>query len=263
MLGLNPTKEKILITLLKTGQCTANDVSRQIGMSKNKVYTVLNDLVDDGLVVVMPKVHRQKMYLLNKTELSSLAAKQKDNLKALLNTLNEISERISLYPDYPMPRPIDEMWVCPRHDSIKQTRELFKEAKKSILISTHVFDWFQDVRDLIVSKTHNDKIHVTVLMTNPRSITSIDQKLQARITERIADLEKLNVDLTLTNVRLPFRGSIVDEHISLIMLFSYPGTEDYSTFTGYCLCRNSAIVRIFVDYFSVLQKKKKDYYGDL
>jgi len=248
LFSISRRKEAVLLSMVG-GPLTASEISRATKLESNKVYSALTDLIADRLVVALPQPHGPKMYCLNNDEIGALLDRTKGKLEVNLKTLTTIREKMDRAPRQPLPRQADEIWTGPPNDSIEQTRKLLEGSRKSVLISTYMFSWYKDIEDILVTKLRK-KIRATTLMINPKSKNVFSPSHSKIIQDKITLLKGLGIDVCLLENRPPFRGIIVDESICLIMMYPFAGETNSETSTGYCICKNSAIVKILASYFA-------------
>lgn len=251
ILEIGHTEESILLALIENGPSTASDIAQKTGIKKNKIYSFLKKLTDERLIDPLPKVHGQEVYRPIKEEIERLTKKSREHVRAVLEDLSKIERRLDNYPQTPAPRLSQEIWIGPPQNAIEQTRRICLQAESSILISTYVFDWLESIENVLFAKSIDQRVPVTVTMMNPASNDRLSPDDRKRIDERIAFLKRRSVNIELTDILPPFRGSIVDRRVCLLMMFPYPKRENYGHPVGYALCRNSAIVELLTTYYNM------------
>jgi len=79
--GLTGNEAKVYFELLRKGSMSANDLSKKIGMDRTLTYTVLNHLIEKGLVNYVIKKNK-KFFEFSCISLSySILGEEKQNAK--------------------------------------------------------------------------------------------------------------------------------------------------------------------------------------
>jgi sugar-specific transcriptional regulator TrmB len=242
-------KEGILWDLITHGPSTAGQISARIGLHKNKVYDFLADLQTEEFVEKHPKIHKDTIYAIDKRKVLHVLENRKRDLQEELIELAQAVDKVKLSDQKMVAQLSGEIWTGKAEDALSQTLTLFSEAKKTIRVSTYVFSWFREAKDVLLSKL-KDGLDVQILMTAPSSPSLLSQSHRATIQELAEFLIHNKAKVYYTQGRLPFRGSIVDDRICVIMMFPY-SMADKETSTGYFICNNKAVVRLLSNYWDV------------
>jgi len=94
--GLTGNESKVYLELLKTEELTANELSKQISTDRTLTYTILNHLIEKGLVSYITKQNK-KFFKAEKPEnLLNPIKKKEFFVKDLITNLNKIQKETSL-----------------------------------------------------------------------------------------------------------------------------------------------------------------------
>jgi len=248
----NP-KNRVLLQLIRCGATTPREISRETGIAKNKVYGILKDLMAENLVYAAYKLGRraETIYAIRENQISDRISKWKGELQDQIAQCEalfcEIKEAKKKVPFGFQP----EIMSGPRKDSEQITIEMIMGARKSILISTYVFTYLERVKAVLLDKARK-AIDIRVLMISPssRKLLSIEHRL---LVQNIADiLRRIGIRVYHSEERIPFRGTIVDERVMLMMTFPFLNARGADEAQGYLLCSNQAIVQSMVGYFELV-----------
>jgi len=252
-------KNRVLLQLIRCGSTTPREISRETGIAKNKVYGILKDLIAEDLVYAAYKLGRraETMYAIRENQIYDRISKWKRELQdqiaeceALFGEIKEAKRKI---PFGFQP----EIISGPSKDSEQVTIKMMMAARKSILISTYAFTYFERVKAILLDKARK-AIDIKVLMISPssRKLFSLEHRVLIR---NIADtLRQIGIRVHHNEERIPFRGTIVDERVMLMMTFPFLNENDTDVTEGYLLCSNQAIVQSMVGYFKLVARVRDE-----
>ena len=146
--------------------------------------------------------------------------------------------------------------VYDRKNTRNVTRELMREAKKEIIISTYVFEWIDDIKDVLIQKI-KEGVEIKVFMTNPESkyiLSPNDKKLAEK---SLKTLKELGCKVYLLNKRLPFRGVIIDDKKLLCIGFQYTEERAFDKSEEYTIIESESQVLTYKDYISSIEEEQK------
>ncbi|MFA6072953.1 MAG: helix-turn-helix domain-containing protein [Candidatus Woesearchaeota archaeon] len=101
--GLTGNESKIYLNLLKQGPLAANELAKNIGMDRTLAYTVLNNLLEKGMISYITKDHKKIFKASKPDNLLNPIKKQEALIETLVSTLkkieksNIISQEINVY----------------------------------------------------------------------------------------------------------------------------------------------------------------------
>lgn len=242
-----PRKE-ILLQMIKTGSCTARELSSVTRIPKNKVYSFLKDLVQLSLVNVFhgPSKKAEATYAIRKEEMLSQLAIWKKTLSRELADCKSLEKQVEseIYAQLLEP----DISTGKEADAESKTIEILRRAKRSICISTYTFSWFDRVLKILLERLKAG-VSVKILLLDPSSkeFFSYEHK---NSTKRISNIcLQMGAEVYHCKSRLPFRGTIVDESVMLMMAFPFLNEQDKNMSTGFVLCSNQALVSSIANYF--------------
>lgn len=214
-MGLNEYQASALSHLMYLGETKATTLSKSSGVPNARIYGVLTELSEKGLINTRPG--RPLLYTpLSPREISEalIADTRAEMRKRLIDVesykdeLVVASEAFYLKASSTKQRtPL--IRVVRRGDvSEEETRKLYRGAKDEILISTRAMEYFDDVKEDLAEATKRD-VKIRVLMFSRESLNSEEaEKRDKSISNMIEILGDL-VEIRVTEDVL-IRGCIVD-----------------------------------------------------
>ncbi len=211
-LGLSKYQTKVLISIMKCGEAKASEISELSGVPRAKIYEVLDQLVDMGLVDKVPSrpvrfrarkpeevLGRLKQNIISEYETRIKFLKQAE--RDLLSVLS------SIYSTNPL-KPKELIRIVSVGDaSEKETRFMYSQAKKEIDIISRSFEYFPKVSKELIEATERG-VKVRVLLLGRDFLTERSLRVQEKVVEILKSIK--NVEIRFSKTILPLRGSIVD-----------------------------------------------------
>ncbi len=209
-LGLRGYQAKVLLALLQCGEAKASEISRLSGVPRAKVYSVLDQLANMGLVDKTPgRPIRYK-------------AKEPEEIVERIRILIEMEyrERLKMIgPELLMKlrkiyRPKEERQtelirvVRVGEPSERETRIMFLEARREIDVISKVFEYYPKVRNELISAAERG-VSVKVLLLSGAMLDEKARAVQSRIVDMIRRDIK-GVEIRFSRGPLPLRGVIID-----------------------------------------------------
>lgn len=90
-LGLTKNEGKVYEQLVRLGKLGSGDLSRESGVSYSKIYTILDSLINKGLVAVIPEKSK-KFVPTNPETLMKLIEKKQENLENIKKKVKEMKQ---------------------------------------------------------------------------------------------------------------------------------------------------------------------------
>jgi sugar-specific transcriptional regulator TrmB len=216
-LGLTEYEVQAYLALVEGDQMTAEEIARNAKIPVPRVYGVLESLNNLGLIVIL-KGRPKKFEIISPSEglQKLLDVRRKaaaDSLKQLELVSNDVREVLSpiFWREKLRIRP-EELLESLENLALaeKRTKQLIKEAKKSIDIFTDLFSWFDMVKSDLI-KARKADVRVRVLM-NVEHATSVTKTLQ-----------KLGIEIRQTpDLKFPVRGTLVDSSKVVFLIWASP-----------------------------------------
>lgn len=252
---------KSLAHLLELGESKAPDISSASGVPKARIYGVLEDLADQGLIEVKPGrptkyrpkspekiIQRMTQNKKNKVEreiekIKSLGESFKSQFRPLYETNSEKTREPLLKT------------VSVGEPSENETEIMYKDAEEEINIVTKSMEWLPNVKDSLLNAIERG-VEVKILLLNPELLEEENIPLQEQ------SLETLREDLPETEIRfsdflLPLRGSIVDssyDYTSGKAIFLVEEREVPLTLRDAAITENPSLVAGMKRYFDLTWK---------
>jgi sugar-specific transcriptional regulator TrmB len=197
------------------GETKATTLSKASGVPNARIYGVLDELSQKGLLIMRPG--RPALYApLSPEEIAD----------ALVSTSREeIRRRLSVVESYrsEFESAASEMYlkagasdqrtslirvVSVGDVSIEETRKLYKSAEETLLISTRAMEYFQHVREDLADALSRG-VHVKILMRSPESLSESDREKQDAILGAIGASFEGGYEVRFSD-EVEIRGCVVD-----------------------------------------------------
>ncbi len=213
-MGLNEYQSSALANLLYLGETKATDLSKASGVPNARVYGVLEELAQKGLVIIRPG--RPLLYAsMSPGEISqALAADARDEIQRRMAAIESVKGQFEAAADAVYMKGSQAKVRTPLFRvvgvgdvSIGETRKLYREAKTELLILTRALEYYQQVSDELRDALSRG-VRVRILLRSratlrPTDAAKRDGSLRA-IAELGGDIEaRVTDDVTI-------RGCIVD-----------------------------------------------------
>jgi sugar-specific transcriptional regulator TrmB len=214
-MGLNEYQASTLSNLLFLGETKATILSKASGVPNARIYGVLNDLSQRGLILKRPG--RPALYTpLSPEEISnSLVLSVREKILEKLSIVDSdkedfenIAEEIYLKAGKVEHRKSLIRIVSVGAASLEETRRIYRLTKNSLLISTRAMEYLDMVVDEL-KKVIDRRIHVKILMRHPNSLTLIDKRKQEESINSLKFFVSDNLEIRFSN-RVEVRGCISD-----------------------------------------------------
>lgn len=241
-------RTEILRQLIKLGSGTPRQLYFETGIPKNKVYGYLKDLRELNLVAVFPGASKkvEAMYAIKKEEILNHLSLWKKALKNKISDCETLEKRVE--SEIPAPPFMPDIQTGRAGDAESKTIEILRRAKRSICISTYTFSWFERISEILSEKL-NAGLNAKVLMLDPSSKEFFSFGHKRFVQKTSTTLAKMGAEVYYCKSRLPFRGTIVDKSVLLMMAFPYLGEKDRDMSTGFLLCNKQVLVHSIANYF--------------
>ena len=214
-MGLNEYQASALAHLMYLGETKATIVSKASGVPNARVYGVLDELSQKGLIIVRPG--RPALYApLTPQEVSdALITASREEIRKELSLIEsyrgefeKVSEKVFLKAGTSEQRTSLIRIVSVGDVSLEETKKLYKNAKDTLLISTRAMEYFDEVKDELIN-TMNRGVDVKILMRKPVSLSSDDVTKQKDTLSLMKKLLGDNVQIRYSDV-VEIRGCIID-----------------------------------------------------
>ncbi len=213
-MGLNEYQASALSYLMYLGETKATELSKACGVPNARIYGVLEELSQKGLVIFRPG--RPILYApLLPSEISeALITDAKAEISRKLITIessrndftNLASDLFMKGGKVKVRTPLIRV-VGVGEVSIEETKKLLKLAKNEIMILTRAMEYFKDVEvELQAAATRG--VQIRMLLRSRGTLTESDAKKRDEILVKINELRG-NIEVRVTDEVL-IRGNIID-----------------------------------------------------
>ena len=205
-MGLNEYQSSALANLIYLGETKATDLSRVSGVPNARIYGILEELAQKGLVIIRPG--RPLLYApMSPTEISqALAADARDEIQKRMAAIESVKGQFEGAADVvymkgnqakvrtPLFRVVGVGEV-----SIEETRKLYREAKTELLILTRAIEYYSQVaEDLDAAVKRGVRVRILLRSrstlkpsdaakrdTSLKFLTALGSNVEARVTDDV------------------------------------------------------------------------------
>jgi len=209
--GLSNYQARVLVALIQCGEGKASDISQLSGVPRAKVYSVLDQLVNLGLIDKRPG--RPTYYIAKKPEeiLERLRFNVEAECREKIRRIEDEGEKAiqlleELYNPRSEPRELIRV-VKVGEASERETRLMFSEARREIDIISKVFEYYPKVKGELVAAAGRG-VKIKILLLGRNMLDERGASVQREIVNAIQ--KELNAEIRFSKTILPLRGAIVD-----------------------------------------------------
>lgn len=205
-IGLKEKQAKVLHSLLRLEEAKASEIAKASGISRTRVYDILKDLYNRGLVrkkkgrptkyIALPPEETIQKFLNWKKE------KYEEEKKQVLEKKDRIIEEIKKNQDRDeeeRPKHILE-FLSLGDVSEQETRNVIANSENEVRIMSEALQWIDSIQEELEETDST----VKVLLQNKENI---DQRAKEAQEKAIEILEQTNAEIVFTD-EMPLRGCI-------------------------------------------------------
>jgi len=214
-MGLNEYQASALAHLMYLGETKATTLSKASGVPNARIYGVLDELSQKGLLIMRPG--RPALYApLSPEEIAdALVSVSREEIRKRLSVVESYrSEFESAASEMYLKAGASEQRtslirvVSVGDVSIEETRKLYRSAKETLLISTRAMEYFQLVKEDLVDVI-NRRVSVKILMRSPETLSESDREKQGDILGAMGAAFESGYDVRFSD-EVEIRGCVVD-----------------------------------------------------
>jgi len=214
-MGLNEYQASALAHLMYLGETKATTLSKASGVPNARIYGVLDELSQKGLLIMRPG--RPALYApLSPEEIAdALVSVSREEVRRRLSVVESYrSEFESAAAEMYLKAGASEQRtglirvVSVGDVSIEETRKLYRSAKETLLISTRAMEYFQQVNEDLADAL-NRGVYVKILMRSPESLSESDREKQDAILGVISATFEDGYEVRFSD-EVEIRGCVVD-----------------------------------------------------
>jgi sugar-specific transcriptional regulator TrmB len=213
-MGLNEYQASALAHLMYLGETKATTLSKASGVPNARIYGVLNELSQRGLIIMRPG--RPALYApLSPEEIAdALASSSREEIRRRLSVVEtyrrdfeDAAMDIYLKAGASEQRTSLIRVVSVGDVSLEETRKLYRGARVELLISTRAMEYLDQVWDDLVDALVRG-VKVRIIMRTPETLSESDQVKQRKALER---LREYNAGLSVRfSNKVEIRGCVID-----------------------------------------------------
>ncbi|MFX1509890.1 MAG: TrmB family transcriptional regulator [Promethearchaeota archaeon] len=255
-LGLTEYESQAYLVLVEGAKMNAEEVARKANIPIPRVYGVLENLRDMGLIVII-EGRPKKFEILSPEEgfqnlLKIRKRSVEQSIRQLELTSQEVKEVLSpiFWRERLRIKPEDLLESLENLAlTEKQTKKLITEAEKTLDIFTDIFSWFDEVeKDLKKALARGVKIRILMNMEHP---------ITHHVVEKLKSM-KAGVRQP-SDLKFPVRGTLADSSKVVFLIWASPqrnrGHPRYVYRPSFSA--NEGIVAIFQQSFEYRWQKGK------
>jgi sugar-specific transcriptional regulator TrmB len=186
-MGLNEYQASALAHLMYLGEAKATIISKASGVPNARIYGVLDELSQKGLIIVRPG--RPVLYspLAPQEIADALITASREELRKELSIMEshkddfeEISSKVFLKAGIAEQRTSLIRIVSVGDVSLEETKKLYRNAENVLLISTRAMEYLGHVKEDLVQAVERG-VDIKILMRKPDSLSENDAMKQDKI----------------------------------------------------------------------------------
>lgn len=214
-LGLKEYPAKTLAYLIDLGESKAPELSSASGVPKARIYGVLNELADRGLVEVKPGRPAKYRPKPPSEIINRIIRNKKTQMKKEIEKIEGLRSDFepAFQPLYESTSKIERepllKTVSVGDPSEEETRLMYREAEEEINIVSRAMEWLPKVKKSLEGALKRG-IRVKVLLLSSEQLKDEKDKSLQKNALKILREELGEVKVRFSKFILPLRGSIVD-----------------------------------------------------
>lgn len=223
-MGLNDYQASALSHLLYLGETKATTLSRASGVPTARIYGVLDEMSQRGLVTIRPG--RPVLYSpMSPADIANaLIAEAREDIRRRLMTIESYTEEFTSLAEeifmkggkvearVPLLRIVSVGDV-----SIEETRKLYRGAERTILILTRAMEYFPAVVDELETAVSRG-VSVRILMMSAERLSEGDRIKRDEVVRQIGETLRSAAEVRVSD-EVIIRGCIVDPELGGRALF--------------------------------------------
>ncbi len=183
-MGLNEYQASALAHLIHLGETKATNLSKASGVPNARIYGVLDELSQKGLLIVRPG--RPALYSpLTPTEIAdALVSASRYEIRQQLTVIEDyrdgfedVASQIFMKAGTGEVRTGLIRIVSVGHVSMEETRKMYRNAEKTLIISTRAMEYIEQVKEDLEEGVSKG-VDIKVLMREPGSLSDDDAAKQ-------------------------------------------------------------------------------------
>ncbi len=214
-MGFNKYEASILVYLIYLGEASALELSRVSGVPAPKTYVTLSKL--QGLGFIKARPGRPSIYIsLKPSELiERIIGRYRRQYEETLSRIKKIGDELLRKTSHIYLRGKEKSRRSPLiriisvgDASEEETKTLYREARKEIMILTQAFEYYPRVRNELIEALRRG-VEVKVLFKKPDTLTKKQKEIQKNILNMLRNDSNNKIQIKFTE-EVPLRGCIID-----------------------------------------------------
>lgn len=253
--GLTEYQAKVFVGVLALSEATATELVSLIDVPKARIYQILNELLEMGLI--RKKLGRPSRYLALRPDiaLTNMLNWKKEKNRREVSLLDEIKKDLvlDLGKLFGSTKPIEKrkyfLEVIPAGEiSEIETKRMYGSAKKEICILTSVFEYLPRVLSEL-KNAGNRGVKIKILFLDPKKLDERSGKIQREVIGILNDVKNINIKFS---EEMPLRGSVID---SKLVIFSIDEKKSLPFQKEVVISKNENMARALGKYFDLAWKE--------
>lgn len=214
-MGLNEYQASALAHLMYLGETKATTLSKASGVPNARIYGVLDELSQRGLIIMRPG--RPALYApLSPEEIAdALASASREEIRRRLSVVEtyrvdfeDAARGVYLKAGASEQRTSLMRVVSVGDVSLEETRKLYRAARGELLISTRAMEYLDQVWGDLADALGRG-VSVRILMRAPETLSESDRAKQAKALERLRGRLGDGLGIRVSD-KVEIRGCIID-----------------------------------------------------
>jgi len=214
-MGLNEYQASALANLIYLGETKATTLSKASGVPNARIYGVLDELSQKGLLIMRPGRPAQYAPLSPEEIADALVSASREEIRRRLSVVESYrSEFESAASEMYLKAGASEQRtslirvVSVGDVSIEETRKLYRSAEVTLLISTRAMEYFTQVEEDLADALSRG-VSVKILMRSPETLSASDREKQEAILGSMRTTFEGGYEVRFSG-EVEIRGCVVD-----------------------------------------------------
>jgi sugar-specific transcriptional regulator TrmB len=215
-LNLKEYEAMALDELLQLGRTTAPNLAEATGIPKARIYGVLESLGELGYIEIIPGRPKEFQPKPPEEILSRAKANRRQEYEDYYQELNDMQEGFLEHYGPLFERaseevsPTEELFyvVDVGEPSLRETREIYRDASEQLHIMTKSFEYLEDVRPALRAVSDRD-LDIKLLFLHPDHLLAENAAVQDSILDQI-EVDFPTIEYRFSNQPMTWRGTIAD-----------------------------------------------------
>ncbi len=208
-IGLNDSEAKVYLTLLQNGSISGYEASKLSGISRSKVYLILESLIKKGYIMYTQLEKNNKYSAL---PIKEIVSKVESETKEVLDLLTDQLE------NYPQRTNMDDLWhIQSNTNTFEKCKEIMNRTKDELLLQIWSDDLDNLIEELQLLEQKGIKMGIVIFNLNKNQQVPLKKYYQHGMSQaKKLDMSGRWITLVSDNKEVVF-GQIINDNIAEVI----------------------------------------------